>query len=76
MNRQSNTYTIIYAIILVVVVGVVLSVVYQGLRPQQLENISNDTKRQILAAALIPPKEGESVRDLYASHIRASYIVY
>ena len=75
MNRQSNTYTIIYAIILVVVVGVVLSVVYQGLRPQQLENISNDTKRQILAAALITPKEGESVSDLYASHIRASYIV-
>lgn len=75
MNRQSNTYTIIYAIILVVVVGVMLSVVYQALRPQQIENIENDTKRQILAAALISPSEGESVSDLYSKHITESYIV-
>lgn len=75
MNRQSNTYTIIYAIILVVVVGVMLSVVYQALRPQQIENIENDTKRQILAAALISPAQGESVSDLYSKHITESYIV-
>ncbi len=75
MNRQSNTYTIIYSIILVVVVGVLLSVVYQALRPQQLENIQNDTKRQILAAALISPENGESVATLYADHITDSYIV-
>lgn len=75
MNRQSNTYTIIYAIILVVVVGVMLSVVYQALRPQQIENIENDTKRQILAAALISPAHGESVSDLYSKHITESYIV-
>ena len=52
MNRQSNTYTIIYSTVLVVLVGVVLSVVYQALRPKQVENIQNDTRRQILAAAL------------------------
>ena len=52
MNRQSNTYTIIYSVVLVLIVGVVLSLVYQALRPQQEENIANDTKRQILAAAL------------------------
>ena len=75
MNRQSNTYTIIYAIVLVVVVGVLLSVVYQALRPQQVENIANDTKRQILAAALITPKEGENIADLYSAHITDSYIV-
>lgn len=75
MNRQSNTYTIIYSIILVVVVGVLLSVVYQALRPQQLENIQNDTKRQILAAALITPEQGQNVADLYAEHITESYIV-
>ena len=55
MNRQSNLYTIIYSTVLVLVVGVVLSVVYQALRPQQLENIANDTKRQILASARIAP---------------------
>lgn len=75
MNRQSNTYTIIYSTVLVLAVGIVLSLVYQALRPAQEENIANDTKRQILAAALISPKEGESISDLYKEHIRASYIV-
>lgn len=75
MNRQSNTYTVIYAVALVLVVGIMLSVVYQALRPRQLDNISNDTKRQILAAALLTPHEGETVADLYASHIKDSFIV-
>lgn len=75
MNRQSNTYTIIYSVILVLVVGLILSAVYQALRPQQVENIQNDTKRQILAAALITVNEGETVSDLYNSHIIDSYIV-
>lgn len=75
MNRQSNTYTIIYSTVLVVVVGVVLSVVYQALRPMQEENIANDTKRQILAAARLIPEKGESVGDLFNSHIVSSYIV-
>ena len=75
MNRQSNIYTVIYAVVLVAVVGVLLSVVYQALRPQQIENIENDTKRQILAAALITPAPGENVADLYGSHITDSFIV-
>ena len=75
MNRQSNLYTVLYSVVLVLLVGIVLSVVYQALRPRQLDNIANDTKRQILAAALISPAEGESVSDLYAAHISDSYIV-
>jgi len=75
MNRQSNTYTIIYSIILVAVVGLALSIVYQALRPKQVENIDNDTKRQILAAALLTPKEGESVADLWSEYIVDSFIV-
>lgn len=75
MNKQSNTYTIIYAVVLVLIVGVVLSVVYQALRPQQEINIANDKKRQILAAALISPKEGETISELYEQHIKASYII-
>lgn len=75
MNRQSNLYTIIYSAVLVIVVGVVLSVVYQALRPQQLENIANDTKRQILASARITPEAGQSIAELYNAHITSSYIV-
>lgn len=75
MNRQGNLYTVIYSIILVLVVGVVLCLIYQALRPTQEENIANDTKRQILAAARIIPQKGESVGDLYAQHITSSYII-
>lgn len=60
---------------LVLLVGVVLSVVYQALRPMQVENINNDTKRQILAAARIVPTQGQSVADLFSDHIQTSYIV-
>ncbi|MCH5224986.1 MAG: NADH:ubiquinone reductase (Na(+)-transporting) subunit C [Muribaculaceae bacterium] len=75
MNKNSNIYTVIYSIVLVVVVGVVLSVVYQALRPKQLENIANDTKKQILASAHISPEKGQSVSELFDSHIVSSYIV-
>lgn len=75
MNRQGNVYTLIYSIVLVAIVGIVLSLVYQALRPSQEENIANDTKRQILAAARIMPKEGESISELYSKYITDSYIV-
>lgn len=75
MNKQSNTYTIIYSVILVAIVGVALSLVYQAMRPKQEENIENDKKRQILAAALLTPKEGESIAELYSSHITESFVV-
>lgn len=75
MNRQSNTYTILYASLLVIAVGFVLSLVYQALRPAQVENIANDTRKQILAAALIDVKDGQNVADLYAQHVKNSFIV-
>lgn len=75
MNRQSNIYTIIYSTVLVIVVGVVLSVVYQALRPTQLENIANDTRRQILASARIVPQPHETIAQLFDKHITDSYIV-
>ncbi len=75
INKESNVYTIIYAAVLVVLVGFGLAVVYQALRPAQLENIANDTKKQILAAALIYPDGNENIGDLYAKHITESYCV-
>ena len=75
MNKNSNVYTVIYSIVLVAVVGVVLSVVYQALRPKQLENIADDTRRQILASARLTPEKGESISELFNQHIVSSYIV-
>lgn len=75
INKQSNIYTIVYASLLVFAVGITLAIIYQALRPQQLENIANDTRRQILAAARLVPEEGTSVADLYAEHIKADFLV-
>lgn len=75
INKENNVYTVVYAAVLVVVVGFVLALVYQALRPAQLENMANDTKKQILAAALIYPTAGETVGEVYSSHISDSFCV-
>ena len=75
MNKNSNIYTIIYSVVLVMVVGILLSVVYQALRPKQLENIANDTKKQILASARLTPEKGENISSLFDRHIVSSYLV-
>lgn len=75
INKENNVYTVVYAAVLVVVVGFALALVYQALRPAQLDNIANDTKKQILAAALIYPTGGETISGLYESHITDSYCV-
>ena len=75
INRQNNVYTVCYAALLVIVVGLALSLIYQALRPMQQENIANDTRRQILAAALISPDEQHPVSLLYKEHIKDSFIV-
>ena len=75
INKENNIYTVVYAAVLVVVVGFVLALVYQAMRPAQLENIANDTKKQILAAALIYPSGNETIGELYENHITDSYCV-
>lgn len=75
MKRDSNIYTLLYSVVLVLVVGMALSIVYQALKPRQDENIANDKKRQILAAALVAPGKGESVSQLYDSLIVESLVV-
>ena len=75
MNKQSNSYTILYAVGLVLVVGLALSAVYQTLRPAQQENIDDDTRSQILKAALLTAPEGVPMSDFFAEHVKKSYIV-
>lgn len=53
MNRDSNTYTIIYASVMVLLVAIVLAVTSQSLKPFQNENEANDKRQQILRSVNI-----------------------
>lgn len=74
MNKQSNTYTILYSTILVLVVGVVLAVTYMALKPKQDENVANDKRQQILSAVHVTSPEGE-VKSVYDKYITVSFVV-
>lgn len=74
MNKQSNTYTIIYIIVLVVVVGAALAFTAMSLRPRQQANADMDKMRQILASVGIVPETGK-VADDYKKHIVEEFVV-
>lgn len=59
MNKQSNTYTIIYTCVLVVVMGAALAFAAMSLKDKQQENVDADKMRQILASVHITAPEGE-----------------
>lgn len=74
MDKQSNTYTILYSVIMVVIVGVVLAVTYMMLKPKQNENIANDKRQQILNAVHIVSTE-KDVKEIYNKYITESYLI-
>ncbi len=63
MNKQSNTYTIIYVVVLVVIVGAALAFASMSLKDRQQANENNDRRRQILASVNIIPAETEIQSD-------------
>lgn len=66
MNKQSNTYTIIYIIVLVVVVGAALAFTSLALRDKQQANADADKMKQILASAnIIPDQDVVATFDKY-----------
>lgn len=75
MNKNSNIYQILYAAVMVVLVGVVLAFVYMTLKPQQDENISNDKRRQILAALHVAVPNENQTKETYEKHIVADLLI-
>ena len=75
MNKNSNTYQIVYSAIMVVIVGAVLALIYMVLKPQQDRNRDNDTRKQILAAINVTPEDDEAIAADYKTHIVKEYIV-
>lgn len=74
MNRQSNTYTVIYTIILVVVVGAALAFTSLALKPRQQANADADKMKQILASVHVTP-DASDVQGDFARYITRSFIV-
>lgn len=74
MNKQSNTYTIIYIIVMVVVVGAALAFTAMGLKARQQANEDADRMTQILAAVHVVPAKGAVAED-FGKYITDQFIV-
>lgn len=64
MNKNSNTYIIVYSVVMVVVVALLLSVAALSLKPKQDENMLREKKQSILQSL------GAADRD-YDTYIKA-----
>lgn len=74
MNKQSNTYTILYIIVMVVVVGAALAFTAMGLKSRQQQNEDADRMTQILAAVHVVPQKGAVVDDFH-KYVTEQFIV-
>ena len=75
MNKNSNTYQILYAAVMVLLVGTVLAFIYMALKPKQNENIANDTRKQILSALHIASPDDAQVKEVYEKYIIQDLLV-
>jgi len=75
MNKNSNTYQILYAAVMVLLVGTVLAFIYMALKPKQNENIANDTRRQILSALHIASPNDSQVKETYEKYVIQDLLV-
>lgn len=74
MNKQGNTYTIIYIIIMVVIVGAALAFAAMSLKPRQQANADADKMKQILASVHIVP-DASAVQADFDRYIIRQFIV-
>ena len=74
MNRDSNTYTILYAAIMVVVVAIALALTAVALRKPQQENERIDKMQQILRAVHLEPTK-DQVIPTYTKVIKQELLV-
>ena len=74
MNKQGNTYTILYSAVMVVGVAAILAIASVSLRPFQQENFRIDKMMQILSSVNIKSTAQDAV-SLYEKYITDSYVV-
>ncbi|MDR1737799.1 MAG: FMN-binding protein, partial [Candidatus Symbiothrix sp.] len=74
MNKEKNSYIVIYASVMVILVALALAFISQVLRPQQAKNEAIDKKRQMLTALNIESTNANA-ESLYEKYITDSYCV-
>ena len=74
MDRQGNTYTILYSVVLVVVVAALLAVVSLSLQPKQNENRQNEKRQNILSAIHVTSSAETASKD-FNQYIKEQYVV-
>lgn len=74
MNRDSNSYTIIYASVMVILVAVILAFTSQSLRSFQKKNEDNDKRQQILRSINIQVNADEAEAK-YNELIKEAFLV-
>lgn len=74
MNKQSNTYTIVYASVMVILVAAVLAVTSLSLKDKQTRNIEIDKMKQILSSVHIAAT-ADDAQTLYRKYIVDSFVL-
>lgn len=74
MNKQSNTYTIIYIIVLVTLVGAILAMTSMSLKDKQQSNADADKMKQILAS-IHETADDANVAELFDKYIVEQLVV-
>ncbi len=74
MNRNSNTYTVLYAAIMVILVAAILASVAMALKPMQVRNVEIEKKQSILASVNIESTAANAEK-IYAEKIVKEYVV-
>lgn len=74
MDRNSNSYTFIYATVMVIVVAAVLSFAATNLKKAQQQNIKIEKMQNILASVNIAA-DAKQAEDTYNNTVKDSYIV-
>ncbi len=74
MNRNGNTYTVLYAAIMVILVAAILASISMSLKPRQVRNTEIEKKQSILASVNIE-STAENAEEIYAEKIQKEYVV-
>ncbi len=74
MNRNSNTYTFIYASVLVIAVAAILSTAATLLKPRQEQNIKVEKMSAILSSANIEVTAANA-EELYTKYIKEELVI-